>query len=134
MTDAASPALDPDTSRLLADARRICSVPAPLHGERPRAELVVQMFEESGVLARIDEIGNVIVWFGPTDEPAAVLAAHVDTVFTAGTPIEFAEGDGRLSATRARRQLGGRSCAAAPCPVPGTGSGRLCGRAGRNGR
>ncbi len=91
-------ALDPDTSRLLADARRICSVPAPLHGERPRAELVAQIFDESGVAARIDEIGNVIAWFGPTDEPAAVLAAHLDTVFTAGTPIVCADGDGRLSA------------------------------------
>ena len=92
MTDAASPALDPDTSRLLADARRICSVPAPLHGERPRAELVVQMFDESGVVARIDEIGNVIAWFGPTDEPAAVLAAHLDTVFSRRHPDRVRRG------------------------------------------
>jgi len=98
MTDPRSSELDPSTARLLADARRICAVPAPLHGEQPRAELVVGMFEESGVSSVSDEVGNVIAWFGPSGEPAAVLAAHLDTVFAADTPIEFTEGDGRLSA------------------------------------
>lgn len=58
----------------------------------------MRMFGESGAKPRIDEIGNVIAWFGPADEPAAVLAAHLDTVFAADTPIEFSERDGRLSA------------------------------------
>jgi len=85
-------------SSLLADARRICAVPAPLHGEAARGQLVAQMFEEAGVTPRIDQTGNVIAWFGPTEEPAAVLAAHLDTVFPVETPIEFTEDGGRVSA------------------------------------
>lgn len=83
---------------LLADARRICAVPAPPFAERERGQLVAQLFTGAGVGPRTDRTGNVIAWFGPADEPAAVFAAHLDTVFAAGTPIEFVEHGGRVSA------------------------------------
>jgi tripeptide aminopeptidase len=86
------------TERLLADARRICAVPAPSFAEGDRGELVAQLFSEAGVERWIDEAGNVIAWLGPSDGSAAVFAAHLDTVFGAGTPIEFAEIGGRVSA------------------------------------
>lgn len=90
--------LDPVTSQVLADARAICAVPAPPFAEADRARFTVALLAGAGVQSRLDETGNVIAWLGPVDEPAAVFAAHLDTVFAAGTPIEFAEADGRVSA------------------------------------
>ncbi len=86
------------TARLLTDARAICAVPAPPFAERARGEFVATLFSAAGADPRIDQAGNVITWFGPTHEPAAVFAAHLDTVFAAGTSIEFSETDGRISA------------------------------------
>lgn len=91
-------ALDPATSRLLSDARRICAVPAPLLGEGPRGELLATLLAQAGARPRTDAAGNVIASFGPPGQPLAVLAAHLDTVFDAGTPIEFSERDDRLIA------------------------------------
>jgi acetylornithine deacetylase/succinyl-diaminopimelate desuccinylase-like protein len=88
----------PATAQLLEDARAICAVPAPLLAEGERSELVSDLFSRAGAAPRADRAGNVIAWFGPDTEPAAVFAAHLDTVFPAGTPIEFAEAEGRVSA------------------------------------
>ncbi len=98
MVDPAAHASPSATSRLLTDARRICAVPAPPFGEGARAELVVRILAESGVQARLDEAGNVIAWFGSAASPPAVLAAHLDTVFAAGTRIEFSEDTDRVAA------------------------------------
>jgi acetylornithine deacetylase/succinyl-diaminopimelate desuccinylase-like protein len=35
-----------------------------------------------------DGAGNVLARFGPADWPAAIVAAHLDTVFPAGTPLD----------------------------------------------
>ncbi len=35
-----------------------------------------------------DATGNVLARFGPDDGPAAIVTAHLDTVFAAGTPLE----------------------------------------------
>lgn len=86
------------TRQLLDEARRICAVPAPPFAEAERAAHVAELFTQAGAAPSTDATGNVIAWFGPLDEPAAVFAAHLDTVFPAGTRIEFAETDGRVSA------------------------------------
>jgi tripeptide aminopeptidase len=85
-------------ARVLDDAGLICAVPAPPFAEDDRGRFVAELFAQAGLDVRTDEIGNVIAWLGPTGEPAAVFAAHLDTVFAAGTEIKFTEGDGRLSA------------------------------------
>ena len=85
-------------ARVLEDARLICAVPAPPFAEGERGRLVTELFGQAGLEAGTDATGNVIAWLGPPAEPAAVFAAHLDTVFAAGTPIEFSEADGRLSA------------------------------------
>lgn len=82
---------------VLDQARRICEVAAPPFGEGARAEFVARLFDDAGVPARIDAIGNVIAWLGSAEEPPAVLAAHLDTVFEAGTPIVVQRRDGRMS-------------------------------------
>jgi acetylornithine deacetylase/succinyl-diaminopimelate desuccinylase-like protein len=40
------------------------------------------------VLAHRDAVGNVLARFGPANGPAAIVAAHLDTVFPAGTELE----------------------------------------------
>jgi len=88
----------PDTRQLLEDAERICAVPAPTFAEERRAELVREMLGAAGVVARIDAVGNVVCAVGPEGEPAAVLAAHLDTVFPAEQAIEIRHTEGRIHA------------------------------------
>src|SRR3954470_23163241 len=89
---------DDAVARLLDHTRRICAMPAPPFGEGPRAELVAWMLGDAGAPARIDDTGNVIALLGPNTDDAVVFAAHLDTVFAAGTEIRFEESDGRLAA------------------------------------
>jgi acetylornithine deacetylase/succinyl-diaminopimelate desuccinylase-like protein len=84
--------------RVIEEARRICAVPAPPFGEGERARLMAWLFGESGVPAWIDATGNVIAALGGSGPDTTVFAAHLDTVFPAGTAIEFAETAGRLAA------------------------------------
>lgn len=114
-----------ETERVVADARAICAVPAPTFAEGPRAELVARLLSEAGAQSALDATGNVVAVLsatgaagatggiettgsaattrgaGPTggaDDGELVLAAHLDTVFAAGTEIELAQRDGRLAA------------------------------------
>lgn len=85
--------------RVIADAGRICLVPAPPFGEGPRAEFVRSLLAGVGAPAAIDGIGNVVCVLGdgPAEE-SVVVAAHLDTVFSADTELRLVEGDGRLAA------------------------------------
>lgn len=82
---------------LLADAQRICAVPAPTFAEGPRAQLVAEMFADAGAPAELDDVGNVLCRIGD-DGPAVVLAAHLDTVFGHDQPIEIVRSGGRIAA------------------------------------
>jgi tripeptide aminopeptidase len=82
---------------VLADAQRICAVPAPTFAEGPRAALVTELFADAGAPATVDAVGNVVCRLGG-DGPAAVLAAHLDTVFGPEEPITIARGGGRIAA------------------------------------
>jgi acetylornithine deacetylase/succinyl-diaminopimelate desuccinylase-like protein len=83
--------------RLLDEAQRICAVPAPTFAEADRAQLVARMFAETGTRADIDAVGNVVCRIGG-DGPAAVFAAHLDTVFGLEQPIEISHRGGRIAA------------------------------------
>ncbi len=82
---------------VLADAQRICAVPAPTFAEGPRAQLVAELFDAAGAPAELDAVGNVVCRMGG-EGPAAVLAAHLDTVFGPEQPIEIVRGGGRVAA------------------------------------
>src|SRR3954464_5075320 len=106
--------LDHAVARLLDETRRICAMPAPPFGEGPRAELVAWMLGEAGAPATIDDTGNALPRLGAADGDAVVFAAHLDTVFEAGTEIRFEESGGRLAAPG----VGDNSIAvAAPLPL-----------------
>ncbi len=82
---------------VLADAQRICAVPAPTFAEAQRAQLVAELFAQAGAPAAPDAVGNVVSRFGG-DGPAVVLAAHLDTVFGPEQPIEIVRENGRIAA------------------------------------
>ncbi len=71
----------------------IARTASPPFDERIRAELVAAKLEASRVEPVFDEIGNLLARY-PVDDDAAgqppiVIAAHVDTIFAADTPIEI---------------------------------------------
>ena len=83
---AAIEAVKRDDEKTLADQIAITEVEAPPFHEDVRAKDMVRRFEELGLKATIDEEGNVLARRGGTGNgPTLVLAAHLDTVFPAGT-------------------------------------------------
>jgi tripeptide aminopeptidase len=94
------PGLPDDVQQVIADAKRICAMPAPTFDEGRRAELVRAMFLEAEAPAHIDAAGSVLCRFGPDAGPATILAAHLDTVFPAEQPIELVHDEeaGRIHA------------------------------------
>jgi tripeptide aminopeptidase len=66
--------------RVVADALRLCAIPAPTFHESRRAEAVLDALAEAGLAARRDDAGNVVARIGG-DGPALAVCAHLDTVF-----------------------------------------------------
>jgi acetylornithine deacetylase/succinyl-diaminopimelate desuccinylase-like protein len=81
---------------LLLEQQRICEIPAPPFQESARAAELQKLFEQLGLSSvHIDKAGNVIaVHPGAKPRPNLVVAAHLDTVFPAGTDVKVKrEGD-----------------------------------------
>jgi tripeptide aminopeptidase len=78
---------EPRTLELQA---RVCEIPAPPFEEQARGKEFERLFREAGLRdVRIDKAGNVIgVRPGRAARPNLVLAAHLDTVFPAGTNVK----------------------------------------------
>jgi tripeptide aminopeptidase len=81
--------------RAAALARSICEVSAPPFGEARRASYVAELWSAAGLEPRIDAIGNVLADVPGGRGPRVVLAAHLDTVFEAGTDVTVREDGGR---------------------------------------
>lgn len=78
---------------------RITETPAPEYGEKRRAELLQSILADMGYKARIDETGNVVVErIGMQADRVVLVAAHLDTVFTAGTDVQVRRDGKRLLA------------------------------------
>ncbi|MEX2608988.1 MAG: M20/M25/M40 family metallo-hydrolase [Gemmatimonadota bacterium] len=95
--------------RTVADQREVAAIPAPTGDEGARADWLEARLREAGAAdVHRDEAGNVVATLGGHSahtgshtgaEPGAILAAaHLDTVFPAGTDVEVREQDGRLLA------------------------------------
>ncbi len=92
--------LEARTDEVTREQIRICEIPAPPFGEAARAAYLRARFCDLG-LARvhIDGVGNVRGWRpGRYASPLVVLAAHLDTIFPAGTEIRVRQENGRLYA------------------------------------
>jgi tripeptide aminopeptidase len=78
---------------------KITEIPAPEFDEARRGEYVKQLFEANGLEAHADKLGNVIGERAGTDPNSVVLlAAHLDTVFAAGTDVRVKRDGSRLTA------------------------------------
>jgi tripeptide aminopeptidase len=78
---------------------RLTEIPAPEFGEGARAEYLGKLFADAGLDVRTDGVGNVIGERPGADPDGVILlAAHLDTVFSANTRIRVKRGGGRIEA------------------------------------
>jgi tripeptide aminopeptidase len=78
---------------------KLTEIPAPEFDETRRGEFLKQLFEASGLQVHTDKLGNVIAERPGTDPNSVVLlAAHLDTVFAAGTDVRVKRDGSRLTA------------------------------------
>lgn len=89
----------PNVSWLNNEQARLTEIPAPPFQEGQRAAAVRELLAEAGLAAQIDKTGNVIGELrGISDKEMVVVAAHLDTVFPAGTDVKVRREGGRLIA------------------------------------
>lgn len=87
-----------NVERVVEQAQAICAVPAPPFAEAARGAFVAELLAAEGAAVEQDSTGNVLARLGPATGETIVLAAHLDTVFAAGTEIVFRREGERLSA------------------------------------
>lgn len=75
----------------------ICRIPAPSGQEAPRAAFVAQQLGALGLAhVRLDAAGNVVAHRGGKTGAGVVLAAHLDTVFSADVDLTVHRNGSRL--------------------------------------
>jgi tripeptide aminopeptidase len=97
----AAASLDKEHGRIVEDGIRLAEIPAPPLHEAARAKVLEQMFRDVGLAeVRIDEEGNVLGLRKGVrgDGRFAVVSAHMDTVFPAGTDLKVKREGTRLMA------------------------------------
>lgn len=89
----------PDLATLTDLLRLICETPAPTFAEAARGELIARLLREAGLSPATDAVGNVTAEVPGGAGPRVLVAAHLDTVFSAETDVRVrAETSGRLAA------------------------------------
>jgi tripeptide aminopeptidase len=85
------------TVRHMVDAT---GIPSPTGQEAARGRWLADGMRELGLDSAVDDVGNVIssAPCAAPGEPAIVVAAHLDTVFAAGTPVTVRRDGTRLAA------------------------------------
>jgi tripeptide aminopeptidase len=91
--------LSKNTAWLTEQHIRLTEIAAPEFNEAQRGLALKQLFESAGLDVHIDEIGDVIAE-RPGSDPKGVilLAAHLDTVFPAGTDVHVKRAGTKLLA------------------------------------
>src|SRR5580704_5984658 len=80
--------IDKSSAWLTDQQIRLTEIPAPELNEAPRAEYFQKLLVSLGLNVRTDQTGNVIAERPGADSKRVVLlAAHLDTVFPAGTNV-----------------------------------------------
>lgn len=78
---------------------RITEIPAPEYAEGPRGDALRKLFASAGLQVHTDSVGNVIGERPGSDSSNIILfAAHLDTVFPAGTDVRVRRTGNRLAA------------------------------------
>jgi tripeptide aminopeptidase len=91
--------LDENLAWTTAQQIRLTEIPAPSFEEGKRAQAVKEILSADGLSVFTDKVGNVIGELrGAEDKEVVLLAAHLDTVFPAGTEIKVRREGDRLLA------------------------------------
>jgi tripeptide aminopeptidase len=91
--------LDDHLDWTTAQQIRLTEIPAPSFEEERRAQAVKEILSSEGLSVFTDKVGNVIGELrGTQDKEVVLLAAHLDTVFPAGTEIKVRREGDRLVA------------------------------------
>jgi len=78
---------------------RLTEIPAPSFGEAQRADAVKVLLAAVGLEVHLDKVGNVIGELrGTNDREIVLIAAHLDTVFPAGTDVKVRREKDRMYA------------------------------------
>ena len=78
---------------------RLTGIPAPAFQEAARAAAIKPLLAEAGLSVEIDKAGNVIGELrGANEKELIIVAAHLDTVFPAGTDVKVHREGTRMSA------------------------------------
>lgn len=82
--------IDKDYERIVGDIVTLTEIEAPPFKEEQRARVYMRMLQEHGLSdVEMDEVGNVMgLRKGTGSGPLVVIAAHLDTVFPAGTDVK----------------------------------------------
>jgi tripeptide aminopeptidase len=89
----------PNISWINDQQARITEIPAPPFQEAQRAAAVKELLAQAGLTAQIDKTGNVIGELrGVNEKEIIVVAAHLDTVFPAGTELKVHREGSRMTA------------------------------------
>lgn len=95
----AADTLDRTFSLFVRDVVALTEIPAPPRAESARAQACVRLLRDAGLsTATIDPEGNVVAFRQGLGGPLLVIAAHLDTVFPAGTDVRVRRDGSRLSA------------------------------------
>jgi tripeptide aminopeptidase len=99
---AAVAAFERDFDRFVAELIKLTEIPAPPFGEGPRAQAYMAMLKDAGLEGvEMDAEGNVMGLRRGTSRgavPLLAVAAHLDTVFPAGTDVTVKRSGTRLVA------------------------------------
>jgi tripeptide aminopeptidase len=89
----------PNISWVNDQQARLTAIPAPPFQEAARAAAVKKLLAETGFSVQIDKAGNVIGELpGANETEVVIVAAHLDTVFPAGTDVKVHREGTRMTA------------------------------------
>jgi len=89
----------PHLSWINDEQARLTEIPAPPFAEAPRAQAIKVLLAAVGLEVHIDKTGNVIGELrGANEKEIVLLAAHMDTVFPAGTDVKVRRDKNRMTA------------------------------------
>jgi tripeptide aminopeptidase len=89
----------PNISWVNDQQARLTEIPAPPFQEAQRAAAVKDLLAEAGLAVNTDKTGNVIAELrGANEKEIVIVAAHLDTVFPAGTDVKVRRDGSRMTA------------------------------------
>jgi acetylornithine deacetylase/succinyl-diaminopimelate desuccinylase-like protein len=91
--------LGADSAAITEEQIRITAIPAPPFQEAARGAYLARLLSEAGLAVKTDDVGNVIARRpGRRNDSLVLVAAHLDTVFPAGTDVNARHEGSRILA------------------------------------